>query len=98
MSRVSEMSKLVIAPRPIPRIGIARFRALQIPDELRLPRGIGNGLAHSREAANELKACFGAFHETVKEARGRRFGRGRRPRQRHRTDRLETWEIPLIST
>jgi len=39
----------------------------------------------------------GSIDETIKEARDRRFGRGRRPGQRHRTDCLETWEIPLTS-
>src|SRR5262249_43341213 len=42
--------------------------------------------------------CGGSIDETVKEARDRRFGRGRRAGQRHRMDRLGTWEVPLTST
>jgi len=40
----------------------------------------------------------GQHRRTRQEARDRRFGRGPGPGQRHRMDRLGTWEIPLTST
>jgi len=39
----------------------------------------------------------GGIDDTDNEARDRRFGRGRRAGQRHRMDRLGTWEIPYTS-
>ena len=52
----------------------------------------------STAEAFAVGSAGGSIDETVKEARDRRFGRGRRAGQRHRMDRLGTWEIPLTST
>jgi len=57
---------------------------------------------YSPEISETLKPSLlkkrGQHRRTRQWARERRFGRGLGPRQRHRMDRLGTWEVPLTST
>jgi len=57
---------------------------------------------NSPDMVNTLKPSlsyeWGQHRRNRQQARDRRFGRGPRPRQRHRMDCLGTWEIPHTST